>query len=329
MTPKQIAAVERLIALGVSPDVAAASVSSAPKTTKPRSPEYLERKAAKAREARAKGPTRGSREPSYPIPTGAPEGLPVLPSEPPGFGTVVAPRASDLLSDLPEISKISALPLSTEIDKSQGGFAREGSGESPSIEAPQKAPKAARSGKAPKGKTTTAPPSDATDEEVRAWLVRWALPPLDDATEGLEVQRFLDRNRAAGGAYIDWSAAWRNWLRNRAAFAASRAMPRQSQEPDEPWKLPEHHPGFRLRHTCFTEEDRAQEWRKRPPKPVEYMPAPTKRPPFDPDADKALRAMGVDVEKIHREQNAYWDKREADEAAAAAKAEITTEETGT
>lgn len=34
-----------------------------------------------------------------------------------------------------------------------------------------------------------------------------------------EFPRFLDSNRSKGRTYIDWGAAWRQWLRNAPLFA--------------------------------------------------------------------------------------------------------------
>jgi hypothetical protein len=35
-----------------------------------------------------------------------------------------------------------------------------------------------------------------------------------------ELSAFKDRNLATGATYIDWQAAFRNWLRNAVKFAA-------------------------------------------------------------------------------------------------------------
>lgn len=45
---------------------------------------------------------------------------------------------------------------------------------------------------------------------------------LDGETFRSEWARFRDYHRSKGNQMADWSAAWRNWLRNRETFAATR-----------------------------------------------------------------------------------------------------------
>jgi hypothetical protein len=54
---------------------------------------------------------------------------------------------------------------------------------------------------------------------MRQWADEHA-PGVDVATE---TERFLDRNRSKGGEYVDWLAAWRNWL--TSPYAKAPAVP--------------------------------------------------------------------------------------------------------
>ncbi|HEY4012782.1 MAG TPA: helix-turn-helix domain-containing protein [Polyangiaceae bacterium] len=66
---------------------------------------------------------------------------------------------------------------------------------------------------------TSAPASDATDAEIRAWCERWKVPlPEDDRVAAA----FLDHARARGRRYCDWTAAWRGWKNREPQFASAR-----------------------------------------------------------------------------------------------------------
>lgn len=71
-----------------------------------------------------------------------------------------------------------------------------------------------------KGEETSCPSTDATPEDVAAWAARWKIP-----TDHPEFLPFLDRNRAKGGRYVDWAAAWRQWLRKAPLFARPPSSP--------------------------------------------------------------------------------------------------------
>lgn len=73
-------------------------------------------------------------------------------------------------------------------------------------------------------RATPAPDTFPVTPEMLAWAAEHA-PGVDVATE---TARFLDRNRSKGGEYVDWLAAWRNWLTSPYAKAPSvpaRASP--------------------------------------------------------------------------------------------------------
>lgn len=64
-----------------------------------------------------------------------------------------------------------------------------------------------------KGKKTEAPDEMLITSEMVAWVNKeCALIPRDILKR--ERDSFLDRNRAKGETYVDWVAAWRNWMRN-------------------------------------------------------------------------------------------------------------------
>lgn len=44
-------------------------------------------------------------------------------------------------------------------------------------------------------------------------------------------ENFLDHHRAKGSRFIDWTAAWRTWLRNEIKFSSTR---RPSSQPADP-----------------------------------------------------------------------------------------------
>lgn len=70
---------------------------------------------------------------------------------------------------------------------------------------------------APKRRATACPTSEAEAGEVVAFAERWKC----DAAHA-EWPKFLDFHRAKRSVFADWSAAWRNWVRRSAEFAASR-----------------------------------------------------------------------------------------------------------
>lgn len=64
-----------------------------------------------------------------------------------------------------------------------------------------------------KGRKTEAPDEMLITSDMVAWVNKeCGLIPRDILKR--ERDSFLDRNRATGGMYVDWTAAWRNWMRN-------------------------------------------------------------------------------------------------------------------
>jgi hypothetical protein len=67
-----------------------------------------------------------------------------------------------------------------------------------------------------KEKPTTVP----KDFEVTAEMFDWAESQgLSASRIKPETEQFLDRNKAKGDTYLDWTAAWRTWIRNAVKFA--------------------------------------------------------------------------------------------------------------
>ncbi len=56
----------------------------------------------------------------------------------------------------------------------------------------------------------------------------YTVPPNVDPK--LELARFRDWAAAKAATFVDWNAAWRNWLRKAAEFASAR--PAQRREPE-------------------------------------------------------------------------------------------------
>ena len=78
------------------------------------------------------------------------------------------------------------------------------------------------------------PKSDASDETMAAWVERWK---LDRAHA--EFTAFVDYHRTRGTVFVDWGAAWRNWLRNAVKFAARRPGAIVQSAENRAWKMPE------------------------------------------------------------------------------------------
>jgi len=80
---------------------------------------------------------------------------------------------------------------------------------------PHPAPSAPRKGprKAKAKAEVEVPSSDATGDEVEAFLQTWRING-DEA----EIQHFLDHHRSKGSRFRDWGAAWRTWQRNGLRF---------------------------------------------------------------------------------------------------------------
>lgn len=73
-------------------------------------------------------------------------------------------------------------------------------------------------------RATPAPDDFPVTPEMEAWAATHA-PGVDLAAE---TTRFLNRNRARGETYVDWLAAWRNWMTSpyaKPAAATARASP--------------------------------------------------------------------------------------------------------
>lgn len=69
----------------------------------------------------------------------------------------------------------------------------------------------------PKRRAVACPSSGASDSEVAAFCAHWKC----DANH-TEWVKFLDFHRAKRSLFVDWSAAWRNWVRRSSEFAANR-----------------------------------------------------------------------------------------------------------
>lgn len=79
----------------------------------------------------------------------------------------------------------------------------------------------------PKEKTVTVcPSSDASGDEVKAWLAKWKI--VGDVAE---VEHFLDYHRSKGNSFKDWGAAWRTWQRNGTRFGRVAQVPLLSPPP--------------------------------------------------------------------------------------------------
>ncbi|WP_104401795.1 replication protein [Vibrio penaeicida] len=74
-------------------------------------------------------------------------------------------------------------------------------------------------------KNTTQAPSDFT---VTTELFNWANQNQIQTDLILETEKFLDYHRAKGSKFKDWTAAWRNWMRNSKRFARPQFNATQS-----------------------------------------------------------------------------------------------------
>lgn len=75
-------------------------------------------------------------------------------------------------------------------------------------------PLAAEDGKPKREKPRTAcPPSDATREDLLAWLAKHKIP-----SDHAELEGFLDWHRKERKLSADWPASWRTWTRNAAKW---------------------------------------------------------------------------------------------------------------
>lgn len=70
----------------------------------------------------------------------------------------------------------------------------------------------------PKAKSTSAP----TAFEITPKLREWAKEKVPSVDIDSETDEFLDHFRGNGKKHTDWIAAWRNWMRRSAKFAAQR-----------------------------------------------------------------------------------------------------------
>ena len=78
---------------------------------------------------------------------------------------------------------------------------------------------------ATKKKTTAPDHLDITDSMKALAKSKGFTGDLAELTEN-----FLDHHRAKGSLFIDWTAAWRTWLRNEIKFTAIRGTGRQSYQ---------------------------------------------------------------------------------------------------
>lgn len=73
---------------------------------------------------------------------------------------------------------------------------------------------------------------------VTAELVNWAREEAPLVNQALETPKFVDWHKSKGSRFKDWTAAWRNWMRNAQAYAARDAAARpQRQSVDANSKL--------------------------------------------------------------------------------------------
>ena len=67
------------------------------------------------------------------------------------------------------------------------------------------------------------------DFVVMPHMFKWAAQQgLEQDVVVKETAKFLDRNRAKGELYVDWEAAWRNWMRNVIEYRAQRGIAYQT-----------------------------------------------------------------------------------------------------
>ncbi|WP_281545869.1 replication protein [Grimontia sp. SpTr1] len=78
------------------------------------------------------------------------------------------------------------------------------------------------SAREPRAKRATSPP-DTFD--VSTALFDWAKQNAIEVDLSQETERFLDYHRAKGSTFRDWTAAWRNWMRNAKRFAKPQQRP--------------------------------------------------------------------------------------------------------
>jgi hypothetical protein len=71
---------------------------------------------------------------------------------------------------------------------------------------------------------------------ISAEMKEWALANAPSVVHSLarETESFMDWNRAHGRKYIDWTAAWRNWMRKAHEMNAQGARGRAVHQPTQP-----------------------------------------------------------------------------------------------
>jgi len=76
-----------------------------------------------------------------------------------------------------------------------------------------------------RGKKTPAPENFKVTEKLEFWANKKGF------TGNLfkETEKFLDYHRAKGNLYVDWIAAWRNWIRKAIEFQSEKNEPSQKQ----------------------------------------------------------------------------------------------------
>lgn len=82
-----------------------------------------------------------------------------------------------------------------------------------------------------KKKSTSAPDNILITAEMK----QWALANVPGIVHELDYQtkRFLDNARSHGRTYVDWPAAWRNWMRNAVEFKAQAARGQAVHRPPQ------------------------------------------------------------------------------------------------
>jgi hypothetical protein len=65
---------------------------------------------------------------------------------------------------------------------------------------------------------------------VTAELVNWAREEVPLVDHALETPKFVDWHKSKGSRFKDWTAAWRNWMRNAQAYAARDAAARPQRQ---------------------------------------------------------------------------------------------------
>lgn len=135
-------------------------------------------------------------------------------------GTVTHSGGSDMTSPNDQIHHASDLTNGHVSDLTTGDWSNMTSPEEEKLEEEKLKERNSRVANATRQRRPVALPADfrLLDE-----MVTWAHKntPLVDDLQG-ELGKFSDWHRAHGKKYVDWIAAWRNWMRNANGYMADR-----------------------------------------------------------------------------------------------------------